>query len=74
MILTFDRDYGELIYRHKALPPAGVVYLRFAPITPSEPGEILLNIIEKKTPLFTDRFTIIERGRIRQRPLHAVED
>ena len=73
VILTFDRDYGEMIYRHKAAPPAGVIYLRFAPLTPSEPGEILLNIIEKKSLSLTDRFTIVERGRIRQRALHAVK-
>jgi predicted nuclease of predicted toxin-antitoxin system len=36
--LTFDRDYGELIYRHQALPPAGVVYFRFEPATPLEPA------------------------------------
>ena len=31
IILTFDRDYGELIYRHQALPPVGIVYFRFTP-------------------------------------------
>ena len=44
IILTFDRDYGELIYRHQGLPPAGVVYFRVAPATPAE---ILLNAIDK---------------------------
>lgn len=28
VILTFDRDYGELIYRLGLRPPAGVIYLR----------------------------------------------
>ena len=73
VILTFDRDYGEMIYRHKAAPPAGVVYLRFAPFTPTEPGEILLKIIDKVSLSLIDRFTIVERGRIRQRTLHAVK-
>ena len=71
VILTFDRDYGEIIFRHKAAPPAGLVYLRFAPSTPAEPGGILLHVIEKKSPSLSDRFTIVERGRIRQRTLHA---
>jgi predicted nuclease of predicted toxin-antitoxin system len=31
IILTFDRDYGELIYRLKHPAPAGIIYLRFAP-------------------------------------------
>jgi predicted nuclease of predicted toxin-antitoxin system len=70
IILTFDRDYGELIYRHQALPPAGVVYFRFAPATPSEPAEILLNVMGKADLSVIGKFTIVERGRIRQRSLH----
>ena len=70
IILTFDRDYGELIYRHQALPPAGVVYFRFAPATPSEPAEILLNVMDKADLSVIGKFTIVERGRIRQRSLH----
>lgn len=27
-IVTFDRDYGELIFRRGYRPPAGVIYLR----------------------------------------------
>jgi len=72
IILTFDRDYGELIYRHRASLPAGVVYFRFAPATPSEPDEILLNILAQEIPSLSGRFTIIERGRIRQRALHIL--
>ncbi len=68
IILTFDRDYGELIYRHQALPPAGVVYFRFAPATPSEPAEILINIMDNLSVI--GKFTIVERGRVRQRSLH----
>ncbi|MFZ4439763.1 MAG: DUF5615 family PIN-like protein [Syntrophales bacterium] len=70
IILTFDRDYGELIYRHQASPPVGVVYFRFAPATPSEPADILLHIMDRADLSVIGQFTIIERGRIRQRSLH----
>lgn len=70
IILTFDRDYGELIYRHQALPPAGVVYFRFAPSTPSEPAEILIDIMARANLSVIGKFTIVERGRVRQRSLH----
>ena len=70
IILTFDRDYGELIYRHQALPPTGVVYFRFTPATPSEPAEILFNIIDRADLSVIGKFTIVERGRVRQRSLH----
>ncbi len=71
IILTFDRDYGELIYRYKQLPPVGLVYFRFSPATPTEPAELLLNALELPTFSIQGNFTIIERGRIRQRAIHS---
>ncbi|MBI2470679.1 MAG: DUF5615 family PIN-like protein [Planctomycetes bacterium] len=70
IILTFDKDYGELIYRHKSFVPAGVVYFRFDPSIPAEPAEILLNILKKDKLSFLGKFTVVERGRIRQRKLY----
>jgi predicted nuclease of predicted toxin-antitoxin system len=69
VILTFDRDYGELIYRFKLVPPAGVVYFRFSPSTPEEPAKILLNIMEKRVATFSGKFTVVEREGMRQRKL-----
>ncbi|QEP41927.1 hypothetical protein D5085_01445 [Ectothiorhodospiraceae bacterium BW-2] len=57
VIVTFDRDYGELVFRYRLPQPAGVVYLRFAPQTPQEPA-----VLEGK-------FTTVDRTHIRQRPL-----
>jgi len=71
VILTFDRDYGELIYLHQNLTPTGVVYFRFGPAAPSEPAEILMKIIDKGDLSLIGKFTVIERGRVRQRALHS---
>jgi hypothetical protein len=30
-LLTFDRDYGELIYKLESPRPSGVIYFRFSP-------------------------------------------
>lgn len=69
IVMTFDRDYGELIYKHKLLAPDGVVYFRFDPSTPEEPAKILLDIIERGKTSLSGKFTVVERGRIRQRPI-----
>ena len=69
IILTFDRDYGELIYRHRKSVPAGVVYFRFDPVTPDEPYEIFLKIISDKNFVLEGKFTVVERDEIRQRKL-----
>jgi predicted nuclease of predicted toxin-antitoxin system len=69
VILTFDRDYGELIYRWRLRSPKGVIYLRFRPHTPEEPASILLNLLQTEGLQFEEWFTVVERDQIRQRPL-----
>lgn len=69
IILTFDSDYGELIYRFRLPSPTGVIYLRFRPHTPQEPATLLLNLLQIEELQFEERFTVMERDRIRQRPL-----
>lgn len=45
LLLTFDRDFGELIYRRQHEPPPAVVYLRFLPTTPEEPATVFRNLL-----------------------------
>ncbi|HSA32291.1 MAG TPA: DUF5615 family PIN-like protein [bacterium] len=68
-ILTFDADYGELIYQKRMAVPAGLVFLRFMPKNPGEPAKILLMLLEKARTELEGHFTVLERDRIRQRPL-----
>lgn len=67
VILTFDRDYGELIYRYRLPVPAGVVYFRYDPLSPKEPAEHLIRLLTVVDLLH--KYTVVERDRIRQRPL-----
>lgn len=69
VILTFDRDYGELIYRLRLPSPKGVLYLRFRPHTPEEPAVLLLNLLQTEGLQFEGRFTVVDRDQIRQRLL-----
>ena len=69
VILTFDRDYGELIYRLRLRSPRGVIYLRFRPRSPEEPALLLLKLLQTEELQFEHRFTVMERDQIRQRPL-----
>ena len=69
ILLTFDRDYGELIFRHKARNVPGVVYFRYTPVSPDEAGTILLESLKGQGITLTGRFTVIERDNIRQRSL-----
>lgn len=69
VIITFDRDYGSLIYEQQLAPPPGMLYLRFVPRTPVEPAELVLRLINDDKIQLDGKFTVVERERIRQRPL-----
>ncbi|MBD0288028.1 MAG: DUF5615 family PIN-like protein [Flavisolibacter sp.] len=36
IIITFDRNHGELIFKHNYKPPQGVIYLRLMEFQPDE--------------------------------------
>jgi predicted nuclease of predicted toxin-antitoxin system len=69
VLLTFDRDFGELIYRQRLSVPPGVVHLRFVPGSPTESADILLDLFRREGLELVGRFTVLERDRVRQRPL-----
>jgi predicted nuclease of predicted toxin-antitoxin system len=69
ILLTFDRDYGELIYRRGMPAPAGVVYLRFTPADPLQPAHIVLGLGQIEGLHLEGRFTVVDPPRVRQRPL-----
>ncbi len=69
IILTFDRDYGELIYRLRMPSPIGIVYFRYFPVTPEEPAEDLIRLLNVEKISLEGLFTVYERTQIRQRSL-----
>jgi predicted nuclease of predicted toxin-antitoxin system len=73
VLLTFDRDYGELIYRRGLPAPAGLIYLRFAPTHPLEGAEVILRLCEVPGLALEGKYTVVDLSRIRQRPLPSEE-
>lgn len=72
VILTFDRDYGRLLYEEspqESLVPVGIVYFRFDPSPPEEPADYLLALLEQPGFSVAGKLTVVERDRVRQRPL-----
>lgn len=66
-ILTFDRDYGELIFKQNHKPPKGVIYMRLDEYAADEPGKIIENLINDGQYLFDNALTVLDRNAIRQR-------
>jgi len=69
IILTFDRDFGELLFRSRLPSPRGVVYFRHGPATPEEPADSLIRILAIAGLALEGEFTTVEPGQVRQRPL-----
>lgn len=67
LIITFDRDYGELIFKHELKPPAGVIYLRFFDFSPEFPGQFLMDVLTNSKLIFKGMFTVIDERGIRQK-------
>lgn len=67
VILTFDRDYGELIFRHNYKPDMGVIYLRLESFESEEPGWIIEKLLKDSNFIFTRKLTVITSDSIRQR-------
>ncbi len=67
IILTFDKDYGELIFRYLNESPPSVVYYRYKGLNPLYAGEVLLEILRDGQIKLKNAFTVIDNKGIRQR-------
>jgi predicted nuclease of predicted toxin-antitoxin system len=67
LIITFDSDYGELIYKKGFKPSAGVVYLRLTEYSPEYPGKLIHEILSTSNLEFNWKLTVIDKNGIRQR-------
>jgi len=66
IILTFDKDYGELIYRKDIVKAASVVFFRYKGTDPKFAANQLLSLIKNNITL-ENSFTVIDQESIRQR-------
>ena len=71
ILVTFDRDFGEIVFRLGASGQPGVIYCRFVPDTPIEFGELLLRMVRESGATFHGYFTVIHRDHVRRRALPA---
>jgi predicted nuclease of predicted toxin-antitoxin system len=67
LILTFDRDFGKLIYKEGIIPSYGVFYFRLIDFHPEQPAQIALALLEKPNFDIQGIMTVIEENFIRQK-------
>lgn len=67
LILTFDKDYGELVFRKGLKPANGIIYLRIETFEPHDPAEIIHALLESKRFDFENALTVADKVFVRQR-------
>ncbi len=67
-LVTFDRDYGELLFARNLAPPPAVILLRVSTYRPDEPAVWLEQLLREPEGLL-GKFTVYSGNTLRSRPL-----
>ena len=68
ILLTFDKDFGEIVFRRGLPAGSGVVLFRITLDFPEEAADVALALV-KSQPDLDGSFCVVTRDRIRVRPL-----
>ena len=67
-LVTFDRDYGELVYSRACPSPPAILYIRQEPYPVDRPAEWILSLLDNPADA-TGYMVVIGEQTIRRRPL-----
>lgn len=67
VVLTEDKDFGELIMRHQ-MRAVGVILIRLSGFSPTERAEIISRVIRVHESKLPGAFTVIRPRTVRIRP------
>ena len=68
IILTFDKDFGELAFRFGLPATSGIVLFRLSLLKPTSLISIVISVLATRSD-WSGLFTVVESDRIRIRPL-----
>jgi predicted nuclease of predicted toxin-antitoxin system len=71
IVVTHDKDFGELAFRSRLPASCGVILLRLEGSDPDTDSQRILEALESRTD-WTGHFSVITDNRIRMRPLPVV--
>jgi predicted nuclease of predicted toxin-antitoxin system len=72
IVITHDKDFGELAFRSQLPASCGVILLRLAGTSPGSDNQRALAALESRTD-WAGHFSVVTDNRIRMRPLPAVQ-
>ena len=65
IIITFDKDFGELIYKQKYEKPFGIIFLRVPPKSPDYIFHIMKWLLLQTNISFEGNFLIVNESKVR---------
>lgn len=69
LIVTFDRDFGEIAVRGPNKPEAGVLLLRLAPKSAEEVTQLLIDLLARSDVTWRGHVSVADETHLRQRPI-----
>ena len=69
-VLTFDRDYGELVFARSVPPPPAIVYLRQGTYAPDWPAQVVLDLLAR-ADWVAGHLVVVSGRALRRRALPA---
>ncbi|WP_390622080.1 DUF5615 family PIN-like protein [Bythopirellula goksoeyrii] len=68
MVVTHDKDFGELAFRYGLTSDCGVVLIRLAGNNPQSDSNHTFEVLQSRDD-WSGNFSVIEYGRVRMRKL-----
>lgn len=68
ILITFDKDFGELVFRLGLNAPSGIILFRIPPNSPSFVAQTAVAVLESRTD-WVGHFTVVDENRVRMKPL-----
>jgi predicted nuclease of predicted toxin-antitoxin system len=68
-IISFDKDFGELIFKYNFPHPPGIILFRIRHFSPESPAFTIIKMISENIYSFEGYFTVIGKNKTRQKSL-----
>ncbi len=68
ILITFDKDFGELVFRLGLNAPSGIILFRIPPNSPSFVAQTAITVLESRTD-WAGHFSVVDENRVRMKRL-----
>jgi predicted nuclease of predicted toxin-antitoxin system len=72
LLITFDKDFGELAFRSRLLASCGIILFRVSMPSSTHVARLVVAILEQRAD-WASHFSVIENDRIRMTPLPSLK-